>query len=185
MNRNKLLFLLIVLFCQSAGYSQITKGNWLYGGNGQISSQRENINAMLVKGFKISLSPNVGYFFMDRFASGAKLSLNYDEVNYSGVKSKSSSYGIGPFIRYYFLDVNNRINILAETSYQYISSGNGGISYGNNIFTLSAGPVIYFTPSVGLEITGSYELLNTPSANAKTFFLNIGFQIHLEKDENR
>src|SRR5690606_16024122 len=88
------------------------------------------------------------------------------------------------FMRYYFLNSGNRVNLIGETSYEYgYNSSNNGASDNHNIFTISAGPVIYFNSSVGIELTANYELLNgsTGTASAKTVYFNIGFQIHLEK----
>jgi hypothetical protein len=48
--------------------SQITKKNWMVGGSGRLASQKETLNSSEAKGFTIELSPNVGYFFIDKFA---------------------------------------------------------------------------------------------------------------------
>jgi hypothetical protein len=96
--------------------------------------------------------------------------------------------GVGPFFRYYFLDPDNRINVFAESAYQYLHfSSNRGASDNANVFTFSAGPVIYFNTSVGIEFTASYEInkYNDDSIKTNTFFLNIGFQIHLKKENSQ
>ncbi len=169
--------------------SQITKGNWLVGGNGHFSSQIEDLNGTEVRGLNIKTSPTIGYFFIDKFAGGLKTNLTYSKIKFNGGVSKSTGVGIGPFLRYYFLDTDKRVNLLAETTYQYIfyKSNNGGSSDKNNVYTISAGPIIYFNSSVGIEFTGNYEIFNSKrtATSAKTFYLSIGFQIHLEKDNNQ
>ena len=184
----KTLLLIITSFIINSAKSQITKGNWLVGGAGHLSSQIETINEIKAKGFSYSISPNVGYFFVDKFAGGIKASVSYTKLTFNGGLSKSTQVGLGPFIRYYFLHAENRINILAESSYQYLhGKGNSGQSDNSNTFTFTAGPVIYFNSSVGLELTGNYELYNNKFSitNAKTFYVNIGFQIHLENNKEK
>ena len=176
-----------MLLFANAVNSQITKNNWLVGGNGRFSSQIEDLNGIDVRGLTIGVSPIVGYFFIDKFAGGIRSSLDYNKIKFNGGTSKSTQIGIGPFLRYYFLNPSNRINILTETSYQYqhLNSNNGSDPEKNNVFTFSAGPVIYFNTSVGIEFLLNYEIFNNKGSttSAKTFYLNIGFQIHLEKDK--
>lgn len=166
-------------------YSQITKDNWLIGGSGRYSSQKETLNSVEVKGYDIELTPNIGYFLIDKLALGAKSALTYNKLNYNGGLSKSTQVTIGPFVRYYALNPDNRINIFTQASYEYVHySGNSGAKSQGGIFTISSGPVVFLNSSVGLECTFNYQLLNQKEANttAKTFYVNLGFQIHLEKN---
>lgn len=176
-------FLLLLSFNSN---SQLTKGNWLVGGTGRFSSQRQSGN-VIAKSSSIRLTPNVGYFFIDKFAGGTKISLDYYKIKYNGRVSKTTQLGIGPFLRYYFLNVDNRVNLFAESAYQYLhSSGNSGGRDDSHTFTFSAGPVIYFNSGVGIELTANYELLNDSDdpSTVKTFYLSLGFQIHLEPERN-
>lgn len=164
--------------------SQITKGNWMVGGNALFASQSQNLGTINAKGINIKLSPNIGYFFIDKFAGGIKTNLSYNKVKYSGAESKTTQFAFGPFLRYYFLKVENRVNILTEGTYLFShSNGNNTASESQNAFTFSAGPVIYFNSSVGIEITLNYEHLNGVGTSANTIYFGIGFQIHLEKDK--
>ena len=181
----------IILFFITTGIfinnvnSQITKGNWMVGGSGLFSSQTEKLGTLTAKGLYIKLSPNIGYFFIDKFAGGIKAGLNYSQVKYSGAESKTTQFAMGPFLRYYFLNVEKRINLLTEGSYLYSHfSGNNTSSDSQNAFTFSAGPVVYFNSSVGLEMTLNYEHLNGAGISANTIYFGIGFQIHLEREKN-
>ena len=182
-------FALAYFFCCITINGQITKKNWLVGGNGSLSSQIEDLNGTEVRGIDIKISPAIGYFFIDKFAGGLSTNLIYSNVKFNGGVSKSTRVGIGPFLRYYFLHTDKRVNLLAETAYQHVfyNSNSGGSSDKENIFSFSAGPVIYFNSSVGIEFTGKYEIDNSRgrATSAKTFYLSIGFQIHLEKDHNQ
>jgi hypothetical protein len=176
---------LSLFFCliTTLSFSQITKGNWLVGGTGRFSTQSEKLNNSDVNSLLIQLSPNLGYFFANKVAVGLKPEFSYTQFKYSGTENHAIALGVGPFVRYYLLPTDNRINILTEGSYEYLSDLNG---YHQNIFTATAGPVIYFNSSVGLEATLNYETFKSGSGktSAKTFFLAVGFQIHLEKEKN-
>jgi hypothetical protein len=184
----KLTLLVIVLTSLiNKAQSQITKGNWIVGGNASISSQTEKINSIStdVKGFGIIASPNIGYFFIDKLSGGIRLSLNYNQVKYSGLNSNTTNLGVGPFIRYYFLNPDAKINLLAESAYQYIAITNNSATTTtekDNFISFSVGPVIYFNSSVGLEFIASYQVYNgVNSTTSKTLSFNVGFQIHLER----
>jgi len=185
MKKITILSAAILLFAFTAN-SQVTKGNWLVGGNGRFSSQIETLNGVKVNGLRIGLTPNIGYFFIDKFAAGTKFTFNYEKTKYNGGVGKSTQLGVGPFLRYYFLNASDRINLFAESQYQYLLSSSDGSHNNENTFTFSAGPVIYFNSSVGLELTANYEIINTEKSlsDAKTFFVSVGFQVHLEKEKN-
>ena len=173
------------IFCNAN--SQITKGNWLVGGNATFSSQTEKINSIATDVISSSIvaSPNIGYFIFDKFAGGARISVNYNQIKYNGSSARSTNFGIGPFLRYYFLKPDARVNVFAESAYQYITITNNSTtstSEKDHFFAFSAGPVIYFNSTVGIEFTAGYQLYNgSNSTNTRTVSFNIGFQIHLEK----
>jgi len=185
MNKALLIIISILITCNIKG--QITKRNWMVGGNGLFSTQSENLRGTNVKGLNIEISPGIGYFFLDKFAGGARISLKYSKIEYNSVADNTTQIGFGPFLRYYILSTEKRINFFGETSFKYSNlSGNNFKSYSENTFRVSAGPVIYFNSSVGLEFTLNYEVFNSNATNTdyKTFYLGIGFQIHLESDKN-
>jgi len=181
----------LTIFISALAFSsngQITKNNWMVGGSGRVAFQKQTLINSEAKGTNINVLPAAGYFFIDKFAGGLKARLALDRVEFNGGVSKATQLGIGPFLRYYFLDPDNRVNLFAETAYQYLhfSGNNSAPSDAANVFTFSVGPVIYFNTSVGIEFTANYELYNNKDAgiDGKTFFLSIGFQIHLEKEKN-
>ena len=184
MIKNKVLFLFIVSFWQLTAHGQISKGNWMFGGDGSISFSKEN-NDMIsnnIRDFSLNLSPNLGYFFFDKFEGGAEFSFAYQRLKYNSINSESRYFSIGPFLRYYFLNTGNRVNVFAGSAYQYlIISQDSHIPLCQNIFRFSAGPVVYFNPNIGIELTVNYEVgdYTVNISKEKTFSLAIGFQIHL------
>lgn len=179
----KIVSLLALFFLFFKSYGQVTKGNWLVGGNATIEKQQEKLFGSDVNSLRVVVSPDLAYFFANKFAAGLKPSFAFIKLKTFGVTSKTTSIGIGPFARYYFLPVDNRTNLFAESGYQYLTDFNG---YSQNGFIFSAGPVIYFNTSVGIEFTLNYEIFHTNGSitSTKTFFIGIGFQIHLAKEKN-
>ena len=185
------LFFLIVFTTVLTVNAQITKGNWMVGGSANFTNSKAEskgngfTSKSKVSGFNIS--PNLGYFIADQFALGLTPSLSFS--NPEGENNNSTSYGIGPFFRYQFLDIDKKINILAETSYRFGKvSGQSTDGSKSNSFQFKAGPVIYFNSSVGLELTVDYDTRNIKNGSGSetsfsSFNISIGFQIHLEKQQ--
>ncbi|MBN8663474.1 MAG: hypothetical protein J0L83_02805 [Chitinophagales bacterium] len=201
--RKTFLFLLAILLFQSS-FGQISKGNWLAGGSGQLSAYSSTNTSVSpareqnVKAFNISVSPNIGYFIKDKFAVGLRPALTWEKgkagdafapdgsVLGSGGKLTQFRFVIGPFSRYYFLDTEKSFNILIEAAYQYGIGSPKPFSERQSIFSAGLGPVIYFNSSVGLEFLLGYNntILNAKGYNRtskNSIQLNIGIQIHLEK----
>ena len=66
------------------------KGDWLIGGRVDLNTGENST--------QIGFNPGAGYFFAKNFAAGGNFAINY-------VKSgdlKTTSFGLGPFARYYF-----------------------------------------------------------------------------------
>mgnify|MGYP002078343719 CR=1 FL=1 len=181
-----ILTLGILSFISSFG--QITKNNWMVGGNGMISFSNQTGSSASAKGQYITVSPNIGYFFIDKMAGGIRSKYGFSKVTSGPIVAKSSRFNIGPFVRYYFLDKANRVNCFADAAFQFGKSwgNNNAPSENDQNFTISAGPVIYFNSSVGLEFAINYGMdrgkIDDPKVN--TLFFTLGFQIHLEKERN-
>lgn len=177
----KLLIIATILFTINAN-SQITKGNWMVGGSGSYNNttvKDKNGTNSVVKGYGFWIRPNIGYFFANNFAGGAKLSFSYgnQKDGYSNV-----SYGLGPFVRYYFLKPEKIVNVFAEANYNYYISKTQNFNSTNSYnYNFKAGPEIFFNSSVGLELTLNYSISNFNTYTSNLFSVEVGFQIHLEK----
>lgn len=175
-------------------FSQITKTNWMVGGNAGFSFSNPNNGDFGNKVTIVTIAPNIGYFFVDKFAAGLRLSYQKTHITFvqqSGGFNNATDYSIGPFVRYYFLSVDQQYNIISEGSFQFGNEVETNSSYTNklstNSFTFSAGPVIYFNSSVGLEFLLSYTSGSTSSSSgnrSNSFTAEIGLQVYLEKDKN-
>jgi len=198
--------ILIVISCMLVqfSYSQISEGNWLVGGSGSFSAYSTNqtfvspASTQNIKGFRIQFSPALGYFVKDKFAVGLKPTLYYERgrggdafapdgtILGSGGELTSFSFAAGTFARYYWLDLENPVNLLVETSYQHSIASISNPKHSFNSVILGVGPVIYFNSSVGVEFLVNYNALTRTTRNtykevSRTIQLAIGLQIHLEK----
>lgn len=174
-------FLFLALFITITTNAQITKGNWMVGGSASFKSYKsENINnGSLVNNNYVDLSPDFGYFLIDKFVVGAKSNFGY--TGYEGANGKG--YNVGPFARYYFLKPEKTVNFFTQVNFgygEYINSVNS--KYPTRNYGFKAGSVIFFNNSVGLEMALEYNKANENSTLNNSFYqFTIGFQIHLEK----
>ena len=175
----RLFFIATILFTISVN-SQITKKNWMVGGNAYFdNSNAKNSNGEEIQSStQIIVQPNIGYFFYDRFASGLSASYGYGKTKGG---NSNSGFSVGPFVRYYFLKTEKNINFLVEANYYYGKDFNKSDFVTN--YGFKTGPVIYFNSSVGLELLAKYEhvFYSSDSFTTNSFQIGLGLQIHLEK----
>lgn len=183
------LLALSILFINCTANCQITKGNWLAGGNATFTHDKATFstagNPGDIIGTNIDISPRFGYFVTDRFAIGLYGNYSWASSKSNNIKSSYSNYGIGPFIRYYFLSSENRINLLAEANGSYNEQANSSITAKSSFISYSAlaGPVIFLNPSVGLEFLLGYKGYKETNAEGNGVKFSIGIQYHLERDK--
>lgn len=176
----KLLFIVALLFTGVTN-AQITKGNWMVGGDASFfNSKVEDANGQTLGSSNgVRINPNIGYFLFTKFAAGINGNFNYGNVSGG---SSNTGFGGGPFVRYYFLKPEKIVNLFAEANYNYYNSYSQGNSTTNSSsYRFKAGPVIYFNSSVGLELTLNYGSYKSDNGTSNDFNVALGFQIHLEK----
>lgn len=157
----------------NVGMEPIKTGNWMVGGSlGNIGYSFEG------KAFNIALQPRAGYFISDGIAIGLQTNLGLKAVK---DMDNEWSYGIAPFVRYYFPEG-------ASSTGRFFGQGDVGIAGGSAgkdvsfAFGLNLGYAHFITQSVALETTVGY---NYTKANISTGDRNtglgvgIGFQIYL------
>jgi hypothetical protein len=201
----KLLLTITLLFTINS-YGQLDKKTWLVGGNGSFDSYKQE-QSFISQGTgesinvdydfsNITLNANIGYFFIDKLASGLKISYSdiYGKNNVS-FASGGRTFTFGPFIRYYLLKKEKQFNIFVEANYQYGKIDSGRLIKSDddtkeiiNTYSILVGPEVFFNSSVGIEILLGYRNYNQNSTNInnfkmveKGFQIVVGFQIHLEK----
>jgi hypothetical protein len=191
---------ILFLLSTTISFSQLDKGVWIVGGSGSFSAyNRDYVTpayTVVYKNVDITISPSVGYFIIDKLALGFRPSYLLQKSEdrgstgtASGGRGNFSSFEIGAFGRWYFLNKNNNYNLVSDISYNYGFQSNFGSNTGHSSsFKFLTGPVIYFNSSIGIELLVGYNrskiLNNDKTSNLnKGLLTTIGFQIHLEKDK--
>ena len=155
------------------GAAPIQKGNWMVGGSiGSLGYSFEG------ESFNININPRAGYFVSDGIVVGA--SLNGGLITASD-EDNVWTYGISPFIRYYFPEGSSSTG-------RFFGQGEVGIagsSVGDDVstaFGVGLGYAHFITRTVALEAIAGYNYSKANNSNASAHSgigINVGFQIYL------
>jgi len=166
---------LSAVFCIVMGLlasAQTEKGNWLAGGNVLLNTAKNDT--------RIMFTPSVGYFFANNLAAGANVSLDYSKTG----TSRSTTWGIGPFARYYFGAANVRPLVHGNIDFTSTKTKVAGVSNtftGTNYF-LGAGLAAFINRSVALEgLAGYSHTAFEHQEGTGGFQLKVGFQVYLSR----
>jgi hypothetical protein len=171
----KVSSVLIAIFFFSGWLSaQISKDDWMAGGNLRINTAKNNS--------QFEFSPSIGYFLMDGLAMGARLSYQMEKLGSNSV----SGLGFGPFARYYFgsekffpffegaFDLSNRkykTGTLTTTEQAFSLFGGGGLA-------------IFLNENVALEGMLGYRNSRVKNQSGNGGLnLRIGFQVYLNRGQ--
>ena len=166
-----IIFLIGVVYTVNA---QTEQGDWLVGGRIDLNTAKNSS--------QFRFNPNAGVFVINNLAVGGNFAIDYAK---SG-DVKTTSFGIGPFARYYFTTSNAKP--LIHTSFNYISSKIKGpsTSITNNGFSFVAagGLALFMNENVALEILAGYSHTKYKDFDGSGgFSLGIGFQVYLSKKQ--
>ncbi len=188
-----ILLLLIVTTQFTNASAQLNKATWIVGGTGNFMSRNGTYTTPSVsydsKYTDVTISPNIGYFLVDKLAVGLKSSLSWTKSKTfppGGGSTDIKRFLAGPFARYYLLDIDKQFNILTEGNFQFGSYKAGDDKGSISSYSFMTGPVVYFNSSVGLEFLLGYtsnieDVRDRYKNSLKGFQVSLGFQIHLEK----
>jgi hypothetical protein len=183
----KLSLVLISLGFFIVSKAQITKGNWLFGGNISLSNEKDkNDFGTQLNQTEFEISGNAGYFFINKLAAGLRPDFFFAKTKTNVNTLKQNNSSVGPFVRYYFLSAENRVNLFLDGGYAYgfykVTSQDNVAS---NTFYFFAGPVIFLNSVVGLELSLGYRTTKFQDNihNSRNIMqAKIGLQFHLEKE---
>ena len=195
---------IITLLISLKAYSQLDKKIWLVGGTGSFQSYTQYYtlpppgDGWTNYNFDIEASAKVGYFVIDKLVLGLSPSYTFEksENDTKTISGKSSKFSVGPFARYYFLNMYKPFNVLAEVNYQTGIQSQGSWRKDNgpiSSFSFFVGPELFFNPTIGIEVLLGYKatketidgsrLSITDARNG--FQVAVGLQIHLENFKNK
>jgi hypothetical protein len=168
-------------------YAQLDKRNWLVGGNTSFTRTKYNSEAGQKNlGYEFRVNPNIGYFVKEKLPVGLRFPIwsGGTKAQGTGKYSRYTDLNLGPFIRYYILSSDNPYNLVTEVCYLYGETIGNTQKSSKNTFSFSAGPVVYFTSSAGLELLVSYSKthISNFAGDNNSIIFNLGFQFHLERD---
>lgn len=195
MRKNVALFLSVFTIWLVAGsicYSQTDKGNFMVGGSiGNLSFQSDHLS--------ISFSPKVGYFVVTNLVVGLTPAFEYKSFTLiNDNKTRSTSFGIGPFVRYYFGE--GKLKPLINASFLYyrntvklgdlaidpndpVLEGDHEVKQGYKFIQLGGGMAYFLSKSIALEGIVNYghymdyDILGSNKSNEVA--VSLGFQIFL------
>ncbi len=184
----KTLFIATLLFTITAN-SQITKGNWMVGGDASFNyyknEPKENpsdgsfYNFNNDGNYDLLIRPNLGYFVIDKLAIGTIVDFGLAKSENADFEINNSRFTLGLFARYYFLKSENRYNIFFEPS---ISRTTYRLIGNSATYAFKAGNSIFLNSSVALETSLNYSVTSSITNTGKRLFFGLGIQIHLEKE---
>jgi len=154
--------------------AQTQKQDWIVGGRIDLNTGENSTH--------IGFSPSAGIFVIDNFAIGANFLIDY---NKSG-DVKATDFGVGPFLRYYFL--KGMVKPILHTSVNYLSSKYKSPAFsttnnGSNILA-AGGVALFINENVSVEILAGYSHTKYKDFDGSGgFSLGIGFQVYLSKKQ--
>ena len=171
MKKNVFTLLVVFTVMIGAASAQTESGSWLVGGNFELNTTKNDT--------RFAFSPSAGYFFIDNFAAGAIFDLTSSKV----VDDKTTTFGVGPFARYYFGTSN--VRPLMHAQYSYISRKDkdalGTDTYNGGNFFVAGGLAAFINRNVALEGLAGYSRskFRHASEGSGGFRFKIGFQVYL------
>lgn len=191
--RKLLLFAFAVFFAKLSS-AQITKGNWLLGGNIAYdrTKPKEFSNGIKVIYGQFDGTVNAGYFVVNKFGPGIRLNTQIGRSKYlqeNGDKQilVQRNVGFGPFLRYYILAPEKKINIFGDGNllYNIHSNTSTDVRSKSLLSSLGAGAVFFLNQSVGLEGLLSYSHYSDVDTDSdyrsNSLQFKIGLQVHFKK----
>jgi hypothetical protein len=159
MNKSFILLFAFIMVTTWAK-AQTSAGSMMVGGAIEFSSvSREGGSAN--DGSSFTFSPSFGYFISDNLAVGTSLTLGSERTGTGDAKTVTSSFGVGPFVRYYKFTSNESLAIFGQAGLS-IGSGKtdpafGGVSRTSFVsFSVFPGAAYFFNEhwAAELSITG-------------------------------
>ncbi|KIC92659.1 outer membrane beta-barrel protein [Flavihumibacter solisilvae] len=190
----RILLLVCFVLSLNVSFAQLEKRTWLLGGDATYSrSESSSDGTVFSKGNSLQVGLNNGYFFWDKLALGGRVSLLNSVEKYPlndnrpEGKLRQTNWSFGPFVRYYFLPAQKRINIFADAGGMYSIWTNNSTDHVSKAWsaTAAAGPAIFLNQNIALELMLAYVHYSGVGYDYKSNSLQFkaGFQIHFKKSK--
>ena len=189
-------FLLLFMLCFQFSFAQLQKKTWLLGGNASFERSEYKNDVYVYNSSKSSdleIAPNIGYFFWDKLALGLRGSLDnivsksFPYPSTTEQRTRLTTWGVGPFVRYYFLPQGKPVNLFTDANGQYIlSTISTSSSYAGKSLSVTggAGAALFMNKVIALEFLMAYRHTNTINSSIEDksnhLQFKVGFQIHFK-----
>jgi Outer membrane protein beta-barrel domain len=168
------LCLLTIIILSGETFAQTEKGDWLVGGILQLNTAKNSTS--------FEFSPNAGYFVLDNFALGAKLVIAYEQLGDLNI----TSFGVGPFARYYFSEKKIKPFFAADFDYQNqkFKTSLGSVTENAFNYFLGGGAAFFINDNVAVEGLLGYRhtKVKEEEGNGGLNF-RVGFQVYINRHQ--
>ncbi len=154
MNKS-IIALFLMTMGVTAAQAQTSSGDMMVGGGFEFSSVSYQAGSANDEN-RFSFTPSFGYFVSDNLAVGASLTLSSERDGTGAGKTVRSSFGLGPFARYYIFTSNEKFGFFGQAQLSF-SSGKtdppaGNVRRNNAVsFALSPGMAFFFNEHWAVE----------------------------------
>lgn len=142
----------------------------MLGGTVEFSS-RSHQSGSLSDASGFTFAPSFGYFIVDNLAAGAVITLESSRLGTGAAKTVNSSFGFGPFVRYYKFTSNEKFAFFGNADLTF-STGkydppSGNVTHRNGIrFAVSPGAAYFINEHWAMEL--SFSLFSISSTDPDT-----------------
>lgn len=155
--KKSFIFLICCIFTVAAK-AQTAAGNMMIGGT--LAYTFDSYSGGDSKANSTYFSPSFGYFVSDNLAIGGALSISSSSTDSGAGVLKSSSFGIGPFARYYKYTANEDFAFFGDVSILYSAGSQDNTAGGKTkssfvSFDVSPGFAYFLTDHWGIELSTS------------------------------
>jgi outer membrane protein len=153
----KLLLTLVCFFMLFFGArAQTSHGSLSLGGAISFTADTQETSSEDQKSTEFRFIPSAGYFVADNLAVGLNLGLSSSKTKQGSSESKTNSFAVGPFARYYMFTSNDKFAFTGEAGLLFGSRKNtpttGNEVKGSSVyFYISPGFTYFFNEKWGLD----------------------------------
>jgi hypothetical protein len=186
------ILLSFLLILTATAFTQISKGQFLIGGNMNFESTKEENSVYgSYKSINYFISPNIGYFIFNKIGGGLRLDIRSYNSTSQNLETHQVNASISPFLRYYFLPVQKKVNAFIDGSYlhdksKWHSDSNPSYFVKSKGYYFFAGPSIFLTDQIALEFTIGYKHTKSNDfgdTRKSKISSGFGLQIHFGKSK--
>ena len=175
----KIIVAVSALVLGTTAMAQTDQGGWVFGGGSDFSFVSSKFDSEQDESASdMNLNVGAGYFVIDNLSVG--LGLGFGSNKEAGADDATSSWSVGPVVRYYL-----PMKIFGQLSYQLGSVSSGGEKlYGTGDLGIGAGYAAFLNDHVAIEPMVRYDMTSAKpdegdSVNGSAFGLFINFGIYL------